>query len=42
MGYFCANTVFNLSNMVLTELEIKVFDKGLDFAPIQRNFMNQS
>ena len=27
-GYFCSDTVFNLSNKVLTE--------GLDFAPIQR------
>ena len=33
-GYFCS--VFNLSNKVLTEGEIKVLEKGLDFAPIQR------
>ena len=35
-GYFCSDTVFNLSNKVLTEEEIKVLEKGLDFAPIQR------
>ena len=28
--------MFNLSNKVLTDLEIKVLEKGLDFAPIQR------
>ena len=27
-------TVFNLSNRVLTDIEIKNLDKGLDFAPI--------
>ena len=31
-----AQTVFNLSNKVLTEGEIKALEKGLDFAPIQR------
>ena len=35
-GYFCSDTAFNLSNKVLTEDEIKVLEKGLDFAPIQR------
>ena len=35
-GYFFSDTVFNLSNKVLTEDEIKVLEKGLDFAPIQR------
>ena len=35
-GYFCSDTVFNLSNKVLTEDEIKVLEKGLEFAPIQR------
>ena len=34
-GYFCSDTVFNLSDKVLTDLEIKVLEKGLDFAPIQ-------
>ena len=33
-GYFY--TVFNLSNKVLTEDEIKILEKGLDFAAIQR------
>ena len=31
-----SDTVFNLSNKVLIEDEIKVFAKGLDFSPIQR------
>ena len=35
-GYFCSDTVFNLSRRVLSEDEIKVLEKGLDFAPIQR------
>ena len=33
--YFCSETVFNLSKKVLTETEIKVLEKGLDYAPIQ-------
>ena len=33
-GYFCSDTVFNLSQRVLSEDEIKVLEKGLDFAPI--------
>ena len=35
-GYFCSDTVCNLSNKVLTEDEIKVLEKGLDFVSIQR------
>ena len=35
-GYFCSDTVFNLSQRVLSETEIKILEKGLDFAPIQR------
>ena len=35
VGYFWSNTVFNLSSKVLTDIEIKVLEKGLDFAPIQ-------
>ena len=35
-GYFCSDTIFNLSHRVLTNAEIKVLGKGLDFAPIQR------
>ena len=34
-GYFCSNTVFNLSKKVLAETEIKVLEKGLDFVSIQ-------
>ena len=34
-GYLCSDTLFNLSNKALTEGEIKVLEKGLDFAPIQ-------
>ena len=35
-GYFCSDTVFNLSGTILSESEIKVLEKGLDFAPLQR------
>ena len=35
-GNFLSDTVFNLSRKVLTDTEIKVLEKGLDFAPIQR------
>ena len=35
-GYFCSDTAFKLSNKVLSENDIKVLEKGLDFAPIQR------
>ena len=34
-GHFCSDTVFNLSNRVLTDAEISVLEKGLDYAPIQ-------
>ena len=34
-GYFCSDTVFNLSKKVLNETEIKALEKGFDFAPIQ-------
>ena len=34
-GYFCSDTIFNLSQKVLTDSEIKVLEKGLDYAPIQ-------
>ena len=36
-GNFVSQTVFNLSNKVLSDTEIKVLEKGLDFAPIQNN-----
>ena len=35
-GYFCSDTVFNLSSRALSEDEIRVLKKELDFAPIQR------
>ena len=35
-GHFCSDTIFNLSQKVLSDAEIKVLEKGLDFAPIQR------
>ena len=33
---FCSKTVFNLSHKILTETEIKVLEKRLDFSPVQR------
>ena len=36
MGHFCSDTIFNLSHRVLSEGEIKVLEKGLYFALIQR------
>ena len=35
-GYFCSDTVFNLSHRVITETEIKVLEKGLGYEPIQK------
>ena len=35
-GYFCSDIVFSLSGRVLSEYEIKVLEKGLDFVPFQR------
>ena len=35
-GPFCSDTIFNLSHRVLSDAEIKVLEKVLDFAPIQR------
>ena len=35
-GYFCSDTVFNLSQMVLNVTEIKVLEKGLGYAPIKK------
>ena len=35
-GSLVSDTVFNLSRKVLTDTEIKVLEKGLNFAPIQR------
>ena len=33
--YFCSNNAFNPSRKVLTDIEIKVLEKGLDFASMQ-------
>ena len=35
-GYFCSDTVFKLIKRVLSEIEIKILEKCLDYAPIQR------
>ena len=35
-GYFCSDTIFNLSNRVLSDNKIKVLEKGLDFAPLHK------
>ena len=40
-GYFCLETIFNLSHQMLTDAVIKVLEKALDFAPIQRK-INES
>ena len=34
-GYFYSSTVFNLGRKVLSDTEIKILEKGLDYAPIQ-------
>ena len=34
-GYFCSDTIFNLSKNVLSEMEINIFEKGLDYILIQ-------
>ena len=34
-GNFVSHTVFNLSNKFLSNTEIRILEKGLDFAPIQ-------
>ena len=35
-GDFCTDTVFILSHRVLSDAEIKILEKSLDIAPIQR------
>ena len=39
--YFCADTVFNLSQKVLTAAEIKVLERGLGFVPTH-NLINEA
>ena len=41
-GFFCLDTVFNLNKRVLSETEIKMLEKGSDYASIQRKIMNSS
>ena len=36
ISHFCFDTIFNLRSRVLSENEIKIFKKGLDFTDIQR------
>ena len=33
-GYLCSATVFNLSEKVLSDMEIKLLEKRLGYAPI--------
>ena len=40
-GHFCSDTIFNLSHRVLSDAEIKVLEKGLDFVPIQTKINEQ-
>ena len=35
---FYSKTVFNLSQRALSDIEIQVFEKGLDFSPVRRSF----
>ena len=34
-GYIWSETIFSLSHSVLTDAEIKILEKRLDFAPMQ-------
>ena len=34
-GQFSSETIFDLNDRVLTDAEIKILEKGLDFAPLQ-------
>ena len=40
-SFFCSDTVFNLSKKVLSYMEIKVLEKGLDYTPIQNKINEQ-
>ena len=40
-GYFCADTVFNLSRTFLTATEIKVLERGLGFVSLP-NLINEA
>ena len=41
-GYPCSATVFNLSKKVLLDMEIEIFEKRLDYAPIQNKIIEKS
>ena len=36
-GSFCSETIFNLSQIELSEIKIQSLQKELDFAPIQKS-----
>ena len=36
VGFFRSKTVFNLSHKIFAEIKIKVLEKRLDVAPVQR------
>lgn len=38
-GHFSSETVFNLSRKVLTDTDIKILEKGFDFAAVQRKII---
>ena len=38
---FCSKAVYNLSQRALSDIEIQVLEKGLDFSPVQRS-LNES
>lgn len=40
-GYFCSDTIFNLSGKALSVTEIKVLEKGLGFSPTT-SFINEA
>ena len=40
-GCFCSDTVFNLSEKVLTDIKKKILEKSLGYAPIQKK-INES
>ena len=35
-GYFCSDTVSNMDRKILSNTEIKILEKGLDFPMLQR------
>ena len=41
-GYLCSATVFNLSEKVLSDMEIKLLEKRLGYAPIQNKIINET